>query len=142
MKRHESLIPLSRFHRSCLFLALIAKENAPAVKGYPTEINEKISYANSFFIRRLRPHFDREEKLWSFVANKSEELAKIVDELSIERTTLILLFQKLNENCTKATLHEMGTLLEKHVRKEERVLFQQIQKDLTDEELLHLQKVI
>ena len=42
MKRHDKLIPLSRFHRSCLFLALMAKDNAPNIKNYPTEIPENI----------------------------------------------------------------------------------------------------
>lgn len=135
MKRHEKLIPLSRFHRSCLFLALIAKENAPKIKGYPTGVQDKITYAISFYEVQLIPHFEQEELLWHQVANKSETLKKIIDALTTERKVLIGLFKQLKQYRLESTLFTLGELLEKHVRKEERILFQQIQVDLTEKEL-------
>lgn len=140
MKRHESLIPLSRFHRSCLFLALIAKENAPPVKGNPTAIDEKILYAKSFYQRQLKPHFALESKLWEYVESKTDSLLEIVRDLRQERIELIAQFESLTTD-DAAAFYEMGALLEKHVRKEERVLFQQIQTDLSEEELLHIQSI-
>ncbi len=142
MKRHESLIPLSRFHRSCLLLALIAKENAPAVKGYPKVLAEKIAYANTFFEEQLSPHFEYEQGLWDYVKDKSTEINEILIELETERAELISLFNKLAKSKDAHTFHTIGHLLEKHVRKEERVLFQQIQADLTEEELLHIKTLI
>ena len=141
MKRHESLIPFSRFHRSCLFLALIAKENAPAVKGYPTEIDDKISYAIDFFQRKLTPHFKEEQRLWEFVQEKSHTLKTIVNELRTERSKLIGLFDSLEIHRDIPSFFEIGALLEMHVRKEERVLFQQIQSDLSEKELLQIQSI-
>lgn len=138
MKRHDKLIPLSRFHRSCLFLALMAKENAPNIKNYPNEIPEKIDYAISFYHGPLRTHFEKEALLWAQVKDKSDELSIIVNDLSKERHELNDLFELLESERYTKTLHELGKLLEKHVRKEERVLFQQIQSDLTEEELLDL----
>lgn len=135
MKRHEALIPLSRFHRSCLFLALVAKENAPVVKGYPTDIEGKITYALSFYSGPLKRHFIQEEKLWDYVKSKSENILKVVCELQEERKKLQELFQALEQKKLATDLHEIGELLERHVRKEERALFQQIQQDLTEEEL-------
>ena len=85
MKRHPVLIPLSRFHRSCLFLALMAKENAPAIKGYPTSPEDKIDYAIRFYQRQLRHHFQQEAGLWNQVRDKSDTLKRLVEELTTER---------------------------------------------------------
>ena len=138
MRRHEALIPLSRFHRSCLFLALMAKKNAPAIKGYPTELYEKIEFAIAFYNSQLVPHFEKEQKLWDQVEGKSEKLRAIITDLKIERNDLKGLFEKLSSTANETTLHKMGAMLEKHVRKEERALFQQIQADLTEKELAKL----
>ena len=141
MKRHESLIPLSKFHRSCLFLALIAKENAPNVKGYSTDIDGKIQYAIDFYIGPLTDHFDQEGLLWNYVKAKSDKLSQIIEALEAERRGIVELFQVLIANSSESTLNEIGNLLESHVRKEERILFQQIQSDLTEEELLKIFKL-
>ncbi len=142
MRRHESLIPLSKFHRSCLFLALIAKENAPEIKGYPTDIAGKIEYAIGFYQGPLQKHFDLEIKLWKYASPKSERLKEIVSALANERKELHELFERLLADQTEACLNQIGALLEKHIRKEERVLFQQIQNDLTEKELSKVSKLI
>lgn len=142
MRRHESLIPFSKFHRSCLFLALIAKENAPNVKGYPTDTEGKIEYALSFYQGPLKKHFDQEEALWQYVNHKSERLNKVITELGQERKALHQLFENLLANKVEITLNQIGALLEKHIRQEERVLFQQIQSDLTEEELSEISKLL
>lgn len=141
MKRHEVLIPFSQFHRSCLFLALIAKVNAPEVKGYPTDIDGKIHYAIDFYNGPLTDHFDQEEVLWNYVKVKSDKLSQIIEELEAERRGIVELFQVLIANSSESTLNQIGNLLESHVRKEERVLFQQIQSDLTEEELFKISKL-
>lgn len=138
MKRHESLVELSRFHRSCLFLALVAKPNAPIVKGYPTDIQEKIGFALDFHKTQLTPHFAKELTLWNWVRNKSERLEEVISVLVSEREKLNTLFTKIELNKDEEILNEIGILLEVHVRKEERVLFQQIQSDLTEKELQHI----
>ncbi len=142
MKRHKSLIPLSQFHRSCLFLALVAKENAPSVKGYPTDIEGKIAYAISFYHGPLQKHFDQEAVLWKYVSHKSERLDQVLTDLAHERKILNDLFNELSENKVETILNQIGILLEKHVRKEERVLFQQIQNDLTEEELSEVEALL
>lgn len=141
MKRNKVLIPLSRFHRSCLFLALISKENAPEVKGYPTDMVGKIEYALSFYQGPLQKHFEVEEKLWKYVEPKSEKLEVTISDLTKERKVLHSLFNELLTDKTESCLNQIGTLLEKHVRKEERVLFQQIQSDLTEEELFEITRL-
>ncbi len=62
MRRHPSLIPLSRFHRSGLFVAQMCKRNGPKFKGYPVDAMDKARYALDFFERSLEPHFILEEQ--------------------------------------------------------------------------------
>ena len=71
------------------------------------------------------------------MASKTDSLREIINHLRQERGQLITLFESLSTD-HEAVLYKMGDLLEKHVRKEERVLFQQIQADLTEEELLQI----
>ena len=118
MRRHESLIPLSHFHRSCLFLALMAKPNAPNIKGYPTKLQAKIEYAISFYQQELSPHFTVEANLWVAVNRKSKKLKMLIEELTTEREELIQLFTALSEKPSEELLNAVGILLEKHVRKE------------------------
>lgn len=128
MKRHEELIPYSRFHRKILFLALIAKKNAPAVKGYPTETEEKINYALTFYKQELKDHFLTEEnELFKTYENQDKEVDLLINELKKERATLKLLFQSLENTKEETTLNRLGELLEKHVRKEERSFFELLQ---------------
>ena len=140
MKRHDSLVPLSRFHRSVLFLALIAKKNSPPIKGYPTTLNEKKNYALSFFEQKLEAHFQfEEEKLLPNIRGKNKELDELADEIVREHLELRKFFKALRYgNNPEAELNNLGVALEKHIRKEERKLFQMIQRALTRDELNQL----
>ena len=143
MKRHNSLIPLSKFHRSVLFLALVTKKNAPDVKGYPTTLEGKKDYALSFYERQLRDHFLLEEqKLFPAILGKNHDLDQLVDQIMLEHQKLKALFDKLaNSNDLEYDLDQLGVTLEKHIRREERELFQQVQKILTEEELDQLASI-
>lgn len=143
MKRHDSLVPLSKFHRSVLFLALVAKKNAPPVKGYPTTLEGKKDYAISFYERQLKDHFQlEEEKLLPAVQGKNQDLDELIDEIIREHSALTTLFNKLlNSNNLELDLDNLGVALEKHIRREERELFQQIQKVLAPKELNQLRSI-
>lgn len=134
MRRHPILIPLSRFHRSVLFLALLAKKEGPALKGYPSDWPGKRAYALQFYQDQLLPHFDREEKeLFPLAAVQNAELEELVRILLEERRELAHYFEQLAQpDAPQAIFHKMGRLLEKHVRKEERQFFEQIQAAFTD----------
>jgi hypothetical protein len=135
MKRHDYLIPFSRFHRSLLFLALIAKENAPKVKGYPEEIGDKMNYALTFYENDIIPHFQEEKiKVFNRFKGRSDKLDNIIRELENERLELTSLFDELDKDRNNEVLfYRIGLLLEQHVRKEERQLFQTIQEVAADE---------
>lgn len=128
MKRHEKLIPYSRFHRQILFLALISKSNAPDVKGYPTEIQDKIDFALEFYKHELVSHFSEEKtKLFDQYRGRDNGIDQLIEDLLKEREEIKLLFQQLSQKREERILNELGDLLEKHVRKEERQFFQLLQ---------------
>lgn len=137
MKRHPRLIPLSRFHRSVLFLALVCKKNAPPVKGYPQDLEGKRDYATSFYNRQLKAHMDlEEEKLFPQIVNRTKSIDQLVKELILEHRAIDECMQKLpGSDDLSSHLDQLGHLLEKHVRKEERQLFQQVQEVFTETEL-------
>ena len=134
MRRHPSLIPLSRLHRSVLFLALVLKKNGPNVKGYPTDIDGKKSYAIDFIKDRLIGHFDLEEKKLLPILSSFEDLKPMCDRVALEHKQIIDLTDDLLTTINLAdSLDELGNLLEKHVRFEERQLFQKAQELLGEE---------
>lgn len=129
MKRHEKLIPYSRFHRKILFLALISKSNAPDVKGYPTKINDKIDFAIAFYKDELYEHFeDEKSNLLEVYKGIDHKLDLLINDLIQERKEIKLLFSHLSEKRKESILNKLGESLEKHVRKEEREFFELLQK--------------
>lgn len=137
MRRHPSLVPLSRFHRSILFVSLMAKKKAPPMKGYPTALNDKIQYARTFYRDQLKAHFEHEQNvLFPQIAGKDQELDLLISEMKEERNHLDMLFSTLKpDTTTETSLDQLGLFLEKHIRKEERIFFQKIQEVLTPDEL-------
>ncbi|MCE7990537.1 MAG: hemerythrin domain-containing protein [Roseivirga sp.] len=144
MKRHPSLIPLSRFHRSVLFLALVCKKNAPPVKGYPEDDDGKRDYALTFYKKKLKLHMDLEEtRLFPEVVGINAQLKTLVQELLAEHKAIDQLFAELpTTGNLPDTLDRLGILLESHVRKEERQFFQLIQQSLEETELVELEELL
>ncbi|MEJ2003811.1 MAG: hypothetical protein P8X57_02350 [Cyclobacteriaceae bacterium] len=142
MKRHESLVPLSRFHRKVLFLALIARENAPNVNGYPTVPEQKIDFAVAFYNQQLLDHFSVEEKLWNYFAGKYQSLRSLIDELREERRQLHTLFLELEKEKSQSQLFLLGPQLERHVRRQERELFQGIQQTASADDYEFIQSQV
>ncbi len=128
MKRHETLAPLSRDHHGALILAQLLKKGAPPYKGLPDEPGGKARYALNFFKASLEEHFIKEEKILLKVKQYHIAIEKLTTEIIAEHEQLKKLFGSLGD--TKdlpGTLDQLGTLLEAHIRKEERVLFPLIQ---------------
>jgi iron-sulfur cluster repair protein YtfE (RIC family) len=136
MKRHESLVPLSREHHGALILAQLIKRNAPLYKGLPETIADKKIYALNYFKAELKSHFKKEEAMLKKIKAAEPALVKLADEIVAEHQILSNLFLSLkNAFDPQAILNEIGNELDAHIRKEERVLFPLIQK-LCPEKLL------
>lgn len=136
MKRHESLIPLSREHHDGLILAQLMKKNAPAYRGLPQSLEEKVKYAKQFYRYDLLKHFEKEELLLKRIRPLGEQLAVVADTIENEHIKLHELFSALDLPGDKEDqLNEAGLMLEAHIRKEERELFPLIE-NLCSAELL------
>lgn len=137
MKRHPALIYLSRDHQKGLMLAQLLKKNAPEYKGLPKDTIGKMNYAKEVYKNELDQHFKEEEEIvFPFLKNKTKDIDELVNEILSEHGILKsnILSLKEDENLIDQ-MDEIGYLLEAHIRKEERVLFEKIPQVLSEEEL-------
>jgi len=126
IKRLESLKPLSRDHHHGLLLCWKIRQ------GLQNNVNpERIkSYADWFWQTHLRPHFEIEEK-HVFTLLPDDDVNKI--RAIKEHRKIQRLFEKSADLIKN--LNRMEEELVKHIRFEERVLFNQIQEIATVEQL-------
>ncbi len=133
MKRHSALKPLSREHHHGLLLSW--KIRRGFTRGVAPERMKK--YADWFFKTHLISHFKMEEKyLFPLLGMGHEGVKKaIADHRRIER-----LFED-NSNVERS-LSLIEETLEKHIRFEERILFNEIQEKATSAEFDLIEKRI
>jgi len=141
MKRHSSLIRLSKDHHQGLLLAQVLLMNDKAYKGYPTDTKGKADYTIAFFNSELIQHFKIEEEvLFQLVKNLDTELDRLIEEIINEHKKFYELIDNIKKNKRSSEiLIEFGKFLESHIRKEERVLFEMIQK-IADDSLMRVIK--
>lgn len=129
MKRHNSLINLSHDHHHGLLLAQLIKKNAPVYKDLPNNTEGKVKHVINSWENELKFHFENEEKiLFPAIVGKNKEIDDLVEEILSEHKlikNLVLGLEKADN--TVSLLNELGLMLENHIRKEERQLFQLIQ---------------
>ena len=124
--RNEALQPLSREHHQGLLLCWKIRT------GFSKKIETSLikSYADWFYKNHLHPHFEVEEKhVFSILGNDHE----LVKRALAEHRKLRRLFE--NETEVIKSLGLIEELLEAHIRFEERILFNEIQKIATQKEL-------
>jgi hypothetical protein len=131
-KRHKALQPLSREHHHGLLLSWKIRN------GFNKNIDPKRikTYANWFFETHLIPHFEMEENHIFSILDSDNELIK---RALAEHRRLKRLFSETEVEAK--TLSKIEEELEQHIRFEERVLFPEIQKFATEEQLLHIEKI-
>lgn len=143
MKRHEALAPLSREHHEALILAQILKKGAPAYKGLPVDTKEKILYALNMYHSTLKDHFIKEESVIAKVQHAHAKIEMAGKEIIDEHRLLEGLFLSLeNSKNPEECMNILGSALENHIRKEERVLFSLIQENISDAELDEVSKML
>ena len=137
MKRHPSLYQLSHDHHQGLILAQQLKKGAPQYKGMPSTLEGKKEYAISLYRTELVKHFEDEEKiLFPSVIKRDDEVDKLIEEVISEHRKMESLVKDLmRKSDVTDLLDELGRLLEKHIRKEERKLFPKIEEILSEGEL-------
>ena len=142
MKRHKSLIFISHDHYHGLQLGQLIKKNAPQLKNLPNDIEGKKNYTINFYENDLLHHFYLEENIiLPAVKGRNKEIDKLFNELINEHREIEKTVESLKENTNiEDKLDKLGTLLQEHIRKEERILFEKIQKELSEEELQKLEE--
>lgn len=126
IKRNESLKPVSRDHHHALLLSWKIRA------GLKKEIEvERIkNYADWFYMHHLIPHFEIEEKYIFSLLDKENELVK---RAFSEHSAIKSLFE--TQSVDTEILNVLQQELENHIRFEERILFNEIQKVATEEQL-------
>jgi len=132
IKRNESLQPLSRDHHHSLLLCWKIRT------GFTREVAvERIKhYADWFFAHHIRPHFEMEEKYLFPILGNSNQL---IQKARAEHRRLNRLFND-NDDIPKS-LSLIEEELERHIRFEERILFNEIQKVATQKQLRIISKI-
>lgn len=139
MKRHNALAPLSREHHGALILAQLLKKDAPVYKGLPSDTGGKAAYALNMYTTILQKHFLTEEEILTKVKKYNTEIENISDEIIAEHIELTVGFLSLATTGKLVNaLDNLGVALEKHIRKEERILFPLIQEHCPEELLNEL----
>ena len=144
MKRHPSLIPLSHDHHDTLVVAqgLIRGRPTAPRSDWPTDRRAQADRLAAFFESALRPHFAAEEaevfplaeRLLPDHADLVKALRKDHDDLRAE----ILALPARSDPDLAVRLPALGARLEAHVRSEERMLFEAVQKAASPAELKRL----
>lgn len=131
-------MPLSHQHQHALALcvrigkAFAAGEETTDVHPWEAEIVR-------LFDEEIRFHFECEEKVLFPAAEKFEELWQLVDSLRIEHTLLRRSVERARARQFAVTdLQVFSASLREHVRKEERELFEAMQRLMTAPELEQL----
>ena len=136
MLRDKSLIPLSRQHQHALALCVRIDRAAPIpdadLETWQAEIAQH-------FQAEIGIHFAAEEKVLFPAARRFKGLSKMVSELLADHVVLRERFaQAENRSLSAAEMSAFGKQLTAHIRKEERQLFEDLQKQMSPEELERL----
>src|ERR1700752_5224354 len=133
MVRDKSLIPLSRQHQHALALCVRIDRASPIPDADLSSWQEEIAQQ---FEQEIKVHFDAEERTLFPAARRFTELHELVDELQAEHALLRNSFSEAEaRKLTAWGLSAFAERLSRHIRKEERQLFQRMQELVKPEEL-------
>lgn len=125
--RHPSLTLLSHDHHHGLALALRCRRQALGqIKPMGAQgLKERVKEYKDFFAQNLVPHFRAEEEiLFPLIRARAAESHSLIDELLKDHEQLRKWEGCLEEDKGLAkVLFDLGDLLERHIRREERELF-------------------
>lgn len=136
IKRHEALKPLSRHHMVGLHVALkLGRAGKKESKLTDEEIKKDVK---EFWVPGGQQHFREEEEILlpTYAEHASVDRPEITEMLTEHVKIRSLINKVLNtDSIDIETMHELGTMLEAHIRKEERVIFPMIEKALPEDVL-------
>lgn len=135
MLRDPSLIPLSHQHQHALALCVLIDRS-------PADVDVQARTIVDRFDSELRLHFELEERLLFPAAAELASTRDLVDELIGEHRRMTALVDSLRQAGDRAIIAEFAGVLRQHVRKEENVLFEEMQRLLSRQQLDAIGKVL
>ena len=126
IKRHEAIRPYSREHHHGLLLCWKIREGLKQ----NVAVDRIKKYADFLWETQIEPHFKAEEKYMFPILGDAH---KMIQKAKKEHIRLAELFND-NTNVLES-LKAIQTELDEHIRFEERILFNKIQKVATEKEL-------
>lgn len=133
MLRDKNLVPLSRQHQHALALCVRIDR---AIQAADLDMLAWQAEIQQLFVQEVQFHFDAEEQYLFPAAASFPELGHLVDELLSEHALLRNYFGLATQRTMDpAKLHDFAKHLSSHIRKEERQLFEALQRALSPEEL-------
>lgn len=132
IKRHKALQPLSRQHHFGLLFSWKLR------KGFSKNIDiERMQeYAKWFYEHEIKPHFRDEEKYLFPILEEDNEL---VERALKEHRRIMRLFNDIKN--PEKSLSCLEEELDAHIRFEERILFNEIQKVATEAQLEKIEEI-
>ena len=133
MKRHASLVPLSRDHHHGLVLAqrLILGRSTNPRADWPADRAQQAARLIAFFETDLRPHFAIEEAhVFPAAARSLDDGVRRTRALIDEHETMRGMIRDLvadRASRLEERLTAFGQLLRSHIHEEERILFERMQ---------------
>lgn len=133
MKRHPSLVPLSRDHHHGLVMArrLILGGPSTPRDDWPLAPEEQARRLVAFYESDLRPHFEAEEaEVFPVAAEGLVDGPARVAALVVQHRTMAGMIEDLRTDPRTdiaKRLAAFGELLRDHIHDEERILFEQMQ---------------
>jgi hemerythrin-like domain-containing protein len=136
MLRDKSLIPLSHQHQRALALCVRIDRAQPIpIKDLQTWQSE----IEQHFEQEINIHFSAEEEVLFPTARQFPELIPLVEELIADHAVLRESYSQAKARTMSAeSLQEFAQQLSNHIRKEERQLFERLQKVMTARDLATL----
>jgi hemerythrin-like domain-containing protein len=132
MLRDPNLVPLSRQHQHALALCVRIRRaklaSAREVRAWQAEMEQH-------FEIEIRHHFAAEEAFVFPAAKEIWDLAALVEELLTEHAQLRADFAEAKaRSLDGAGVRRFAEALSEHIRKEERLLFEKMQQELSAQE--------
>lgn len=125
MLRHPSLVPLSHQHHNGLALCVLT-DRALAASASPESVSALARRICERYDIELVNHFELEENVLFPLCPGA-----LTAELTAEHRQLEALVAQLRQQPTPASLSAFTQLLRRHIRREERELFEQAQQSLS-----------
>ncbi len=136
MLRDKSLIPLSHQHQHALALCVRIERASPIAEA---DLGAWLEEMAQIFRTEVQFHFSAEECVVFPVARRFGELDHLVEELLADHGALRTQFAAAEAGqATNSDVSGFAKKLSDHIRKEERQLFERLQKLLSAEDLLAL----